>query len=68
MQFVFAKNSLMFNGQDIKDFVASVKWFVPEKDRAHHMGNGLIGKNLTTWLFSGELWLLVQPVWFFGSQ
>ena len=28
MQFIFAKNSLMFNGQDVKDFVASVKWFV----------------------------------------
>jgi cytochrome b subunit of formate dehydrogenase len=25
--FVFGKNSLMFNGQDMKDFWASVKWF-----------------------------------------
>ncbi|MBA4410594.1 MAG: cytochrome c3 family protein [Bacteroidota bacterium] len=25
--FVFGKNTLMFNGQDVKDFVASVKWF-----------------------------------------
>jgi len=25
--FIFGKNSLMFNGQDIKDFVASIKWF-----------------------------------------
>jgi predicted CXXCH cytochrome family protein len=26
--FVFGKNSLMFNLQDIKDFIASIKWFV----------------------------------------
>jgi cytochrome b subunit of formate dehydrogenase len=25
--FIFGRNSLMFNAQDIKDFVASVKWF-----------------------------------------
>lgn len=25
--FVFGKNSLMFNKQDVKDFVASIKWF-----------------------------------------
>jgi cytochrome b subunit of formate dehydrogenase len=27
-RFVFGKNSLMFNWQDVKDFVATVKWFV----------------------------------------
>lgn len=27
MDFIFGKNTLMFNGQDLKDFVASVKWF-----------------------------------------
>lgn len=25
--FIFGKNTLMFNAQDIKDFVASIKWF-----------------------------------------
>lgn len=25
--FIFGKDTLMFNGQDVKDFVASVKWF-----------------------------------------
>jgi predicted CXXCH cytochrome family protein len=25
--FIFGKNTLMFNGQDLKDFIASVKWF-----------------------------------------
>ncbi len=28
IEFVFGKNSLMFNKQDIKDFVATIKWFV----------------------------------------
>jgi cytochrome b subunit of formate dehydrogenase len=28
MEFIFGKNSLMFNGQDIKDFWATMKWFV----------------------------------------
>ena len=32
-EFIFAKNSLMFNGQDIKDFWASVKWFVGKGPR-----------------------------------
>ncbi len=26
-EFIFGKNSLMFNGQDLKDFWASMKWF-----------------------------------------
>jgi len=28
MDFIFGKNSLMFNGQDLKDFWATMKWFV----------------------------------------
>ncbi len=32
-EFVFGKNSLMFNKQDVKDFVASVKWFVGKGPR-----------------------------------
>ncbi|MGE5393104.1 MAG: cytochrome c3 family protein [Candidatus Saccharibacteria bacterium] len=28
MEFIFGKNSLMFNGQDLKDFWATMKWFV----------------------------------------
>ncbi len=33
MDFIFGKNSLMFNVQDIKDFWASVKWFVGRGSR-----------------------------------
>ncbi len=32
-EFVFGKNSLMFNKQDIKDFIASVKWFLGKGPR-----------------------------------
>jgi predicted CXXCH cytochrome family protein len=34
--FIFGKNSLMFNGQDIKDFMASVKWFVGRGPRPQY--------------------------------
>jgi cytochrome b subunit of formate dehydrogenase len=36
MKFVFGKNSLMFNIQDIRDFVATMKWFVGRGPRPNY--------------------------------
>ncbi len=36
VEFVFGKNSLMFNKQDIKDFVATIKWFVGRGPRPNY--------------------------------
>ncbi|OIP02101.1 MAG: hypothetical protein AUJ98_02330 [Bacteroidetes bacterium CG2_30_33_31] len=36
MAFIFGKNSLMFNKQDIKDFVATVKWFLGKGPRPYY--------------------------------
>lgn len=35
-RFIFGYNSLMFNGQDLKDFWASVKWFVGKGPRPQY--------------------------------
>jgi len=32
-EFIFGKNSLMFNKNDIKDFIATVKWFIGKGER-----------------------------------
>lgn len=34
--FIFGKNSLMFNGQDVRDFLASVKWFTGRGPRPNY--------------------------------
>ncbi|MEN8155425.1 MAG: cytochrome c3 family protein [Bacteroidota bacterium] len=35
-QFIFGKDSLWFNKQDIKDFVATIRWFVGKGPRPHY--------------------------------
>lgn len=35
-EFIFGKNSLMFNKQDIKDLVASIKWFLGKGPRPEY--------------------------------
>ncbi|MCB2219982.1 MAG: hypothetical protein KQI35_06260 [Bacteroidetes bacterium] len=35
-RFIFGKNSLMFNGQDIKDFWGTIKWFVGAGPRPNY--------------------------------
>ena len=36
MKFVFGKNSLMFNMQDVRDFFATVKWFLGKGPRPNY--------------------------------
>lgn len=36
IKFIFSKNSLMFNKQDVKDFVATIKWFVGKGPRPQY--------------------------------
>ncbi len=36
MEFIFGKNSLMFNLQDMKDLVASIKWFLGKGPRPNY--------------------------------
>jgi cytochrome b subunit of formate dehydrogenase len=35
-KFIFGKNSLMFNRQDIRDFVATIKWFIGRGPRPNY--------------------------------
>ncbi len=35
-QLIFGKNSLMFNKQDVKDFIATIKWFVGQGPRPQY--------------------------------
>ena len=53
--FIFGKNSLWFNRQDIRDAIATVKWFLGKGPRPQIMDNGPIGKSLIIWQCSGEL-------------
>ncbi len=36
MKFIFGKDSLWFNGQDIKDFIATIKWFLGRGPRPNY--------------------------------
>ena len=76
-QFVFGKNSLMFNKQDITDFVNTVKWFFGKGPRPNYgrwtywekfdymavfWGVAVIGlSGLILWL--PEIFTLVLPGW-----
>lgn len=65
-KFVFGKNSLMFNLQDLKDFFATIKWFIGRGPKPNY-GRWTYWEKFDYMAVFGELQLSDFPALYYGS-